>query len=220
MSRINSTCASLSVRMILATVPPSYPMVQNSWPHAVLIIHKRGIHECGDRRAARLTGRGRDRGVSGSAGSAAAIFLDAGGAQTGQAVLIDGPLPAQELIDRERVTLAGFLEADQTAADGGDHLCLAANDPPFGIPWRQIGDGKRTAVWADHISDARPKMISHGLTTPKAQSEPIRTLRANPREETNPAAFKICLSPEVKEAPGKPLKIIDFAIYRETNTGP
>jgi len=154
------------------------------------------------------------------AGLAASIFLDASGTQAGQAVLIDGPLPAQELIDRERVTLAGFLEADQTAADGGDHLCLAANDPPFGIPWRQIGDGKRTAVWADHISDARPKMISHGLTTPKAQSEPIRTLRANPREETNPAAFKICLSPEVKEAPGKPLKIIDFAIYREARSGP
>jgi hypothetical protein len=29
-------------------------------------------------------------------------------------------------------------------------------------------------------------MISHGLLTPKAQSEPIRTLRANLRAETTP----------------------------------
>ena len=120
------------------------------------------------------------------AGLAASIFLDASGTQAGQTVLIDGPLPTQELIDCERVALAGFLEADQTASDGSDYLCLAANDPPFGIPWRQIGDGKRTAVWADHISDAGSKMISHGLITPKAQSEPIRTLRANLRAETTP----------------------------------
>src|SRR6478672_1303247 len=87
----------------------------------------------------------------------AAIFLDAGGTQAGQAMLVDGPLPAQELIDRERVALAGFLEADQAAADRGDHLGLATNDPPFGILGRQIGDGQRTTVWADHISDAGPK---------------------------------------------------------------
>src|SRR6478609_6894553 len=74
----------------------------------------------------------------------AAIFLDAGGTQAGQAVLVDGPLPAQELVDRERVALTGLLEAHQAAPDRGDHLCLAANDPPFGVPGRQIGDGKRT----------------------------------------------------------------------------
>ena len=45
-------------------------------------------------------------GASGEAGLAA-IFLDAGGTQAGQAVLVDGPLPAQELIDGEGVALAG-----------------------------------------------------------------------------------------------------------------
>src|SRR5262245_18335359 len=94
----------------------------------------------------------------------AATSLYAGRSQAGQAVLINGPLPAQELIDGEGVALAGFLEADQAAADRGDDLGLAANDPPFGIPGRQIGDCKRTAVGADHISDAWPKMISHGLS--------------------------------------------------------
>jgi len=102
-------------------------------------------------------------GASGEAGLAA-IFLDAGGTQAGQAVLVDGPLPAQELIDGEGVALAGFLEADQAASNRGDDLGLAANNPPFGIPGRQIGDGKRTAVGADHISDAGPKMISHGYS--------------------------------------------------------
>lgn len=63
----------------------------------------------------------------------AAIFLDAGGAQAGQAVLVDRPLPGQELVDRERVALTSLLEADQPAADRGDDLSFAANDPPFGI---------------------------------------------------------------------------------------
>jgi hypothetical protein len=42
---------------------------------------------------------------------------------------------------------------------------------------------------------------------------------SEPRAEPNPAPFKICLSPEVKEAPAKPLKIIDFAIYPEALVG-
>ena len=39
------------------------------------------------------------------------VLLDAGGAQAGQAMLVDGHLPAQELFGGQRVALTGFLEA-------------------------------------------------------------------------------------------------------------
>lgn len=125
--------------------------------------HGRAI--AADRASGQATDRSRQRDALGLARiRLAAIFLDAGGAQAGQAVLVDRPLPAQELVDRERVALTGLLEADQPAADRGDDLGLAANNPPLGIPGRQIGDGQGTAVGADHISDAGPIMISHGYS--------------------------------------------------------
>lgn len=61
-----------------------------------------------------------------------AILLDAGGAQAGEAVLIDGKLPGQELVHGQGIAAAGFLKGKKTAADGGDDLGLAADHPPFG----------------------------------------------------------------------------------------
>jgi hypothetical protein len=67
-----------------------------------------------------------------------AVLLDAGGAQAGQAVLVDGELPGQEFVDGQRVTAAGFLEGKQAAANGSNNLSLTANDPPFGSGCGQI----------------------------------------------------------------------------------
>ena len=47
----------------------------------------------------------------GDVGKLLPILLDAGGAQAGQAMLIDRHLPAQELFGGQRVALTGFLEA-------------------------------------------------------------------------------------------------------------
>jgi hypothetical protein len=66
------------------------------------------------------------------------ILLDARGAQTGQAVLIDGKLPGQEFIDRQGVAAAGLLKGEQTTTDGGNNFSLTANNPPFGSGCRQI----------------------------------------------------------------------------------
>ena len=69
-----------------------------------------------------------------------AILLDARGAQSGKAMLIDGELPGQELVHGQRVTAARLLERKQAAAYRGNDFSLAANDPPLG-PWSgQIGD--------------------------------------------------------------------------------
>ena len=67
-----------------------------------------------------------------------AILLDAGGAQSGQAMLVDGKLPGEEFVDRQRVAAAGLLEGEQAAADRGNDFGLAADDPPFGAGRGQI----------------------------------------------------------------------------------
>ena len=67
-----------------------------------------------------------------------AILLDAGGAQAGEAVLVDRELPGQEFVDRQRVAAAGLFERKQAAADRGNDFGLAADDPPFGAGRGQV----------------------------------------------------------------------------------
>ena len=67
-----------------------------------------------------------------------AILLDPGGPQTGQAMLIDGKLPGQEFVDRQRVTAAGLLKGEQAAANRGNDFGLTADDPPFSTGRGQI----------------------------------------------------------------------------------
>jgi len=63
----------------------------------------------------------------GSLRSLLAVLLDAGGAQAGQAMLVDGKLPGQEFVDRQRVAAAGLLEREQPTADRG----RAQNSPAY-----------------------------------------------------------------------------------------
>jgi hypothetical protein len=67
-----------------------------------------------------------------------AILLDTGGSQSRKAMLIDGKLPGEEFVDRQRVTAAGLLQGKQTATDGGNDFGLTADDPPFGPGRGQI----------------------------------------------------------------------------------
>ena len=66
------------------------------------------------------------------------ILLDAGGPQAGQAMLIDGELPGQKLVDRQRVAAASLLKGEQAAANRGNDFGLAADYPPFGSGRGQI----------------------------------------------------------------------------------
>ena len=65
-------------------------------------------------------------------------MLDAGGAQSGKAMLIDGKLPGEEFVDGQRVAAAGLLEGEQAAAHCGNDFGLTANNPPFGPGRGQI----------------------------------------------------------------------------------
>ena len=67
-----------------------------------------------------------------------AILLDAGGAQSGKAMLIDRKLPGEEFVDRQGVPAAGLLEGKQAATYRGNDFGLTANDPPFGAGRGQI----------------------------------------------------------------------------------
>jgi hypothetical protein len=67
-----------------------------------------------------------------------AVLLDPGGAQPSQAVLIDRELPGQEFVNRQRVAAAGLLEGEQTAANRGNDLGLATDNPPLGSGCGQI----------------------------------------------------------------------------------
>src|SRR5690348_10184759 len=68
------------------------------------------------------------------------ILLDAGSPQAGQAMLIDGKLPGQEFVDRQRIAAAGFLEGEQASADRCNDFGLAADHPPFGSRRRQVSN--------------------------------------------------------------------------------
>src|ERR1700759_585323 len=94
-----------------------------------------------------------------------AILLDAGGAQAGEAVLIDRELPGQELVHRQSVAAAGFFQRKQSAANGGDDPGLTAKDPPFRAGRGQIRNRQRAAVGPDDIFDPRAMGFCHGVLT-------------------------------------------------------
>ena len=66
------------------------------------------------------------------------ILLDARGAQPRKAMLIDGKLPGQKFVDRQRVAAASLLKGEQAAANRGNDFGLTADDPPFGSGRGQI----------------------------------------------------------------------------------
>src|SRR5215217_4744875 len=80
-----------------------------------------------------------------------AVLLDACRAQAGEAVPVDRVLPREEFLDRDRVAGAGFLEREETATHGRDHLGLAADDPAFGVGRRQVRNRERTSVRPDDV---------------------------------------------------------------------
>jgi hypothetical protein len=75
---------------------------------------------------------------SDSGGCLLAILLNAGGAQSGKAMLIDGKLPGKEFVDRQRVAAAGLLKGEKATPHCRNDFRLTANNPPFGAGCGQI----------------------------------------------------------------------------------
>src|SRR5690349_14567232 len=87
------------------------------------------------------------------------VILEARCAQTLEAVLVDRPLPGQELIDGELVALTRLLEAEQATAHCGDNFRLATDYPALGIARRQVGNRERASVRADDVTRARSELL-------------------------------------------------------------
>ena len=51
---------------------------------------------------------------------------------------VNQPLPGQELLHREGIAPAGFVQADQAAAHARHHLGLATHHPALGVGRRQV----------------------------------------------------------------------------------
>src|SRR5208283_5120037 len=93
-----------------------------------------------------------------------AVLLNARGAQASKAVLIDGILPGQEFLDRQRIACAGLFQRQQATAHRGDHLSLAADDPAFRRRRRQVRNREGAAIGPDDVFDPRAVGLGHWCT--------------------------------------------------------
>jgi hypothetical protein len=59
------------------------------------------------------------------------VLLNAGRAQSGEAMLVDRELPGEEFIDGQRIPAASFFQRKQAAADCGNDFRFPADNPPF-----------------------------------------------------------------------------------------
>src|SRR5882757_7714461 len=133
------------------------------------------VKACGESSAMKKTGFAKQSRFSSNLsgfGGLLAILLDAGGAQAGQAMLIDGELPGKEFVDRQRIAAASLLEGEQSAADRSDDFGLPANDPPFGSGCGQIRDCQRATVRPDDVFYPRAMGFCHGVLT---NSQPLNS---------------------------------------------
>ncbi len=70
------------------------------------------------------------------------VLLKASGAQAGKAMELERALPGEELLFRQPVATAGFLESDLTGAHCGHDRGFAADHPSPGVRRRQLYHGR------------------------------------------------------------------------------
>src|SRR3546814_18620009 len=67
--------------------------------------------------------------LHGGAGDVAAVLLQARGAQSAHAVLVDQALPGQEFLDRQVIALAGFRSEERRVGKGCVSKCRSRWSP-------------------------------------------------------------------------------------------
>src|SRR5216684_9201832 len=92
------------------------------------------------------------------------VLLNARGAQAGEPVAIDGVLPGEKFLDRERIAAARLFERQKAASHRCHDFGLAADHPTLGPRRRQIRDGERATVGPDHIFHPRAVGFGHGYS--------------------------------------------------------
>jgi hypothetical protein len=105
------------------------------------------------------------------------VMLNACSAQTREAVLVDRELPAEEFLGRQRVALAGLIEAQETTANGGHHFGLAADHPSPCVGRRKIRNRQRATVRPDDIFCPRAMRLGHDTLTQTQTDLVVRDVR-------------------------------------------
>jgi hypothetical protein len=62
--------------------------------------------------------------------------------QAGESIEVDRPLPALELLQAQRIAGASIVERQQSAANGGNDLCLSPDHPSLGVRRGQIDESQ------------------------------------------------------------------------------
>src|SRR5688572_1663457 len=88
-------------------------------------------------------------------------MLNAGDSQAGHSAAVDRALPAGEFLEAERITLAGFVDRQQSARYGRHDLGLAAHDPAAGLGRRQAVERQRLAERADNLGWPKLLILEH-----------------------------------------------------------
>ena len=94
-----------------------------------------------------------------------AVLLNAGGAQTSEAVAVDRVLPSQEFLDGQRIAAAGLLERKKASAHGRNDFRFATNHPAFRSRRWKIGNRKRTSIGPDNVLHPRAVGLVHTTLT-------------------------------------------------------
>ena len=96
-----------------------------------------------------------------------AIVLETCNPKPRQAMAIDQTLPRQEFLDRERIALTGFLEAEHASAYGSDDLGLASDHPTLGFRRRKLVERDTGADFDEPVvialGNGRLSAIGHWL---------------------------------------------------------
>ena len=89
------------------------------------------------------------------------VLLDSRGTEPSESVPLDRGLPMKKFLNRQSVSAAGLLKGQQAASHRQNHFSFTPNNPSFCIRQRQIGNGQRMAVGADHILGTYSNWIDH-----------------------------------------------------------
>src|SRR5689334_10001293 len=93
-----------------------------------------------------------------------AILLDASDAKARHSAAVDRTLPAREFLEAERVTLAGFVDAEQSARHCCNDFGLPANDPAGRGRRRQRIERQRLAERSDNLGRTNLLVLEHPVT--------------------------------------------------------
>src|SRR2546423_1050838 len=93
-----------------------------------------------------------------------AVLLDARHAQSRHAAAVDRALPTGELLEAERIALAGFVYSQESAGNCGNDLGLAAHNPTRRAGCRQGVERQRLAGRSDALGRTNFLVLEHSVT--------------------------------------------------------